>query len=791
MLTFLSPLLLVGAVSAAIPLIIHLSRSRRTKKMRFSTTQFFTDQFLRSYRMSRLKELLLLACRMALCALLAVAFARPLLLPAGESFLGGGDRAVVLVLDNSASMGYTENGRTLLDRAREVAREVIGGLGPGDSVSVVLAGRQEGGPKVLAEKKPHAEVGDVLQGIDLVRPATLSGDLTEAVARAEEIAQSSPAPGKEVYVLSDMQDSGWDVDNERLKARQGSDVRFFFVALRPKRVANLAVTAVQYTAPRPMAGIPFSIRPLLAGQGEIAPNTTVRLYVYGEDGEPKKVGERPLERRRRGGWSAPRFYHTFTRGGWHAGFVEVEDENLPQDNRRYFALQVLDSVRVLAVNGIDSQVRDLDRDPVFFLRAALLAANFHIKDPARDKKSVEVKDARPADLARLSPARLREYPLVLLGNVARLPAAAVRNLEEYVDGGGSLLVFAGDAADPAFYNRTLAAPTRPHGGLLPARLVRALGGRGNVAAVGSVLYNHPALAPFEDAKNGNLAGVAFKALWEMKPDPDRATVLMTARLWSERKGAGAGHLPLLCEKPYGKGRVVLFAATCGRRATNFPMSSAFLPWTHQLVCYLAQDPLYRQGFIATGDPLPVPVSLGEGVPPVMVKKPDGTRGYATMGGDPEMPLVFTDTAQAGIYTVYPGQKGKSQLFAANLDPYESKLTYLDDVLLRRYEGEESAAPEEKVQAGLKRLLPNRPLVSYVADPARLGEVSLAARRGVKLWDWLLWAVLALVLFEPWLANRISLRHYAQPREVAGTAPPAAGRWGRVGAPETAGQEVAP
>ena len=42
-----------GLLAALIPLVIHLSRSRRTKKMRFSTTRFFTDQFLRSYRMSR------------------------------------------------------------------------------------------------------------------------------------------------------------------------------------------------------------------------------------------------------------------------------------------------------------------------------------------------------------------------------------------------------------------------------------------------------------------------------------------------------------------------------------------------------------------------------------------------------------------------------------------------------------------------------------------------------------------------------------------------------------------
>src|SRR5437899_8876470 len=104
MITFPTPAFLIGLLAAAIPLVIHLSRSRRTKKMRFSTTRFFTEQFLRSYRMSRLKELLLLAFRMALFAFLAMALAQPLLMPQSSSFLGGsaGSRAVVLVLDNSA-----------------------------------------------------------------------------------------------------------------------------------------------------------------------------------------------------------------------------------------------------------------------------------------------------------------------------------------------------------------------------------------------------------------------------------------------------------------------------------------------------------------------------------------------------------------------------------------------------------------------------------------------------------------------------------------------------------------
>src|SRR4051794_30691700 len=213
-LTFLTPLFLVGALAAAIPLIIHLSRSRRTKKMRFSTTRFFTDQFLRSYRMSRLKELLLLACRMLLFFLFAFALAQPLLRPKNVRAAGlQGDRTLVLVLDNSASMGYVEDGKPLLERAREAARDVVGGLRDGDRVAIVLAGRRDSGPELLSE--PTGNRGEALQAIDRLQVSSLGTDLTSAVRRAEMIALASSTPHREVYVFSDLQDSGWEISDEQ------------------------------------------------------------------------------------------------------------------------------------------------------------------------------------------------------------------------------------------------------------------------------------------------------------------------------------------------------------------------------------------------------------------------------------------------------------------------------------------------------------------------------------------------------------------------------------------------
>lgn len=741
--TFLSPLYLIGLVSALIPLLIHLSRSRRTRKMRFSTTRFFTDQFLRSYRMSRLKELLLLACRMALFGLLAMALARPFVLPKGSpaAGLGGGPRTVVLVLDDSASMGYVEDGVSLFRRAQDAARSVLATLPAGDTASVVLAGRRAGGPEVLFAE-PTDDLAAVRAALDRTQVAALGTDLSGAIARAEELAVGSRAAGRAVsiYILSDLQESGWDVPSRETLRTDSTDLAFVFVSARPKAApANRAVTAVRYAATRPRVGVPFALRPLLTLGREEGTEATVSLTIDGA-----KVGEQKVERLPGGKWAAPRFHHAFATAGWHGGSIEVADDTLPADNRRFFAVEVPAQARtvpVLAVNGAPSSVPH--QDELFFLRLALTAA-------ADDQKP-------PFDLRAVSPGEvgavdLTTYPLVILANVERLTEAAVEKLEDYVDGGGKLLVFLGDKVDRGFYNGILAGANRRHGGLLPGTIKGAA--PRPVSHIGALVYEHRALAAFQEPKLGGLLGPAltFKAL-EVEAPP--GVVLM-------RSSDGP---PLLLEKVFGKGQVLLFTSTADRDWSDFPVRPAFLLWSRFVADYLTQDPLSLQAGHRTGDVVRLrPPADEKG--PLWVRKPDGGKVAALRASDGSGDFEFADTLSPGVYAVLRSdQETRVGLFAVNLDTYESDLTYLDDSASDDSPAEREAA----VVAELKARLGQPPLVSYIADPSTLEDDAGGGRRGIKLWDLVLLVVLLIGLFEPWLANQISSRLYA--RQVAAVAVP--------------------
>jgi hypothetical protein len=760
MFTFVTPLFLIGLASAAIPLLVHLSRSRRTKKMQFSTTRFFTDQFLRSYRMSRLKELLLLACRMALCALFALALAGPMLLPRGGTVLSGQSRSIVLVLDNSASMGLEEDGQSMLDRAKAAARDVLDGLRPGDLASLVLAGRRARGPEVVFAE-PTPQLGDVRQALDQVPLSSLDTDLSSAIEVARRMLGKAATESKEVYVLSDLQDSGWSLGDEPTTPEK--DDLVFVVRVRPQKPADLAITAVQYSAARPMVGVPFAIRPHVRNAGDEPRTSDIKLWIDG-----KLVAQRKLDSLAGGRWAVPRLYHAFDKGGWHEGHVEIDDGALPADDRRYFAFEVVDAVKVLAADGAPSEIARLDE--LFFLTTALRAAGGASSSIDLDVVSPEA----------LSAADFSKYRVLVLANVESLPAAGIEKIEAFVDRGGSLLMFLGDRTNQPFFNSALAGSTRLHGGLSPGKLVAMEGdpsGTDTVAHVGQIEIEHPALAGFNDPQFANLTSVGFQALWMIEPQapatrqpgPRSGSAPASGSEVLMRADTGS---PLLLEKSFGKGRVMLFASTCDRDWTNFPVRPAYLPWVYRLVGYLAQEPIVKQPFYHTGDRVPLAASAIEGIGQVLIRTPDKTIKHASPSADADAPLVFEDTDEVGVYSVFsPGKEAEAARFVANLESFESDLSYLDETLGGKQE--DAGDRDEAIGAGLRDLLGGGANVAYVADPRRLGEVSLAARRGVKLWDLFLIVAVILAVVEPWLANRISLRHYGRPSEIATPEPPGA------------------
>ena len=113
--SFITPIFLVGAAAAALPVIFHFVRKMRAKKVPFGSLMFLQATPKEVVKRRRLRDVLLMALRVAMLLLLAFAFARPFIPQEQIPFIAQREnRSVVFLLDGSLSMQVA--GR--FDRAR-------------------------------------------------------------------------------------------------------------------------------------------------------------------------------------------------------------------------------------------------------------------------------------------------------------------------------------------------------------------------------------------------------------------------------------------------------------------------------------------------------------------------------------------------------------------------------------------------------------------------------------------------------------------------------------------------
>src|ERR1700687_1777081 len=136
---FLTPFFLLGLGAIAIPVLIHLIQRERKRVVEFPSLMFVRRIPYQSVRRRRIRHWFLLLMRAAALALIIAAFARPFFRQGAPALAAaeGGSRESVILLDQSASMGYGDH----WERARSAAREAIRSLSGDDKATLVLFGR--------------------------------------------------------------------------------------------------------------------------------------------------------------------------------------------------------------------------------------------------------------------------------------------------------------------------------------------------------------------------------------------------------------------------------------------------------------------------------------------------------------------------------------------------------------------------------------------------------------------------------------------------------------------------
>jgi hypothetical protein len=533
--SFLAPLLLLGFSALAIPVVLHLIERERADVIDFPSVMFLQRIPYPSVRRRRIRHWLLLLLRCAALALLVAAFARPFFTSAAlaTSTLGGA-REVVILLDQSYSMGYGDR----WDRATTAARQAVEALGAEDRATLVLFASG-----AVARPRSTTDRASLTAAIDTAEVTAGVTRYGPAIKLAQGVLEQSQLPNHEVMLVTDFQRSGWD-GSEAVALPAGAVLTPIDVS--ESETSNVAIANASFERGQFSGRERVTTSARLINRGAVPiEDLEVALEIEGAELETTTVSLEPH------GTATATFSPFTLTEPYTRGIIRTTPDRLPRDDVFNFVLSPDETVSVLLLQ--DSRPR---ADSALYLERAL---------------GIGTSPAFRTDVRRidqLSPDDLAGRGLVIL-NDASLPGGTVRaRLVEFVEAGGGLLVVLGERSSwPSegadLLPGTFEAPTDRQG-------VRG-------GALGFVDYSHPVFELFSTPRSGDLSSAR---VFRYRPLTVTDGDAVIARF---DDGAVA-----LAERAVGRGRVLIWTSSLDNFWNDLALKPVYLPFVHRLSEYLAR-----------------------------------------------------------------------------------------------------------------------------------------------------------------------------------------------------------
>jgi len=231
--------ILLALPLASIPLIIHLINQRRFQTLKWGAMMFLVAANRMSRGYARIRQWLIMACRILALLGLILAVARPL----ASGWLGwaAGTKAdtTLVLLDRSPSMQQTSasGGLSKLETARTQLASTLGTLGSNRWLLIDGINPQ---PRELTGPQQLADAA-------LAEPLSTPADLPSLLEQARGYIEANNTGRTEIWIASDLRSNDWDAEGGRWDAlRQsfaalGKRVRFHLLSYPESAVGNLAV----------------------------------------------------------------------------------------------------------------------------------------------------------------------------------------------------------------------------------------------------------------------------------------------------------------------------------------------------------------------------------------------------------------------------------------------------------------------------------------------------------------------------------------------------------------------
>ena len=534
--SFLSPWFLLGAVAIAGPIIFHLIRKATRNRVQFSTTQFLSASPTQLQKKSNLQHPWLLLLRCLIIALLTFGFSRPFL-KSDVPILTENTREqhTVLILDESASMrrdGQWDAAKSQLINWIETTgtNHRLSILGVSDQVSHIVSNE-------LWDKTPTAERLPLIRGLlDNRAPGWggtfLDAGIDAALDELEQLAENTGTDAKRtIRVFSDL------TLGSRLSGLAGRDwPEKCAVEFDPTVGGETKNAGLQWLGWSKIGEGPRNARLSLITTGENQTITlTARDAITGNTiGEPQTVYSQVGYKRL--------FLMAIPNEQTNPFTIELSGDAESLDNRLYVAPK---QIREATLPFIGLQAADDPKASRFYMERAVVGWT----DPkvsiasatsnwARDPKNLLLIGATPSD-------------------------DEATQVKAFLDEGGTALLLLTDRSQ-----LPLIESLSGESGWQHTALSR------NYGLLGTIDFEHPVFKIFADPRYNNFTNIRF---WQAQPLTAPANT--NARILAKFDEGPAA----IVEWKVGKGTLIAWAGDWTPQASQWVLSSKFVPWFQELI----------------------------------------------------------------------------------------------------------------------------------------------------------------------------------------------------------------
>lgn len=687
--TFLNPAVLFGLLAASIPIIIHLLNLRKLKKIEFSTLQFLKELQKNKIRKIILKQWLLLALRVLIILCIVTAFARPTLV--GVS-IGGTTSAAkttaVFILDDTFSMSVIDQNGSYFNQAKESIKNILNQFEEGDEFGLVLVSGQSDEIEMISNRSRFE------QEINASAISYASGKLNNAIIKAAELIGEAKNFNKEIYLFTDFQKGRLANENEitNLKEQLGEQVRLYSFNYGGKEPFNFGIENLKINTQIFEKDKSIKFEATVKNYSErTKDNLVVSLFINGERLAQQSLNLNPGDSKLANLEASTKTF------GYNEALVEIEEDDILQDNRRFisFFIPEIIPVLILAENPADTKL----------IEAALKS----VSDQSYFELTVKKTE-------QISGTQLNNFQVMILVSSNFLNAK--EKINQFLSSGKGVIIF--PSSD--FTATNLISSLNSINVFVSGIFVKT--DKGQSVRFNEIDFNHPVFENiFIDEKKKQIESPEIYSCYKINSGGKGKSII-----------ALEDESSFLSEYSLNKGKVILFNCSPVFSWSDFPIKSIFAPLVTKSVMYLSSKNNGDENYIA-GETINVNVSERT-LPQIKVVRPDNKEDFINMDEKQLSDFIFySSTFNCGNYKFFSGEKPLATV-SVNTDPAESVTEYLNEEEFDEY--------LEKINFNGKHIR-----IGKNENPA---QMILQARFGSELWRYFVLIAILLALVEMTIAR---------------------------------------